>query len=634
MADTGKQSPLGVNVIGSILDNIGFWINPTAESYMGKCKLTWTENPGSSADYARTSENLIFGRTVEETSLKWVTWSINDAFFRGAASKANPLLISGTIQSTTYNNLLSIGQNAATGGRFLPALGNSPPYDNWTMQNVNTWDPTFTWKNPHPEYVNWGLAGPPAFAGYGLFSWTHPIYEGPYPVSSPYDPVTRVKYSYINEGQLASWWPFKATTSGGVVPNRGITQWGWLRLIPLQAWNEFNFNNELIVGGTNLIRYWIQEPLKNPEYRMFCDSFMSFYGFMQSTNDAIYAITNSRDFLKGTYSNMDDLVTADVAGVSLAFKEFGQDLMNLGKIIDWQYVKSFGLPSSLLKTLYNNNAINSSLNLNLLTAGIPQTRITAISTGSETATKEEEQQMYGAFLVIVGQDLREILTICNCSTQNLSTLGDCLNVKKLFPNSYKTLTVPLYNATQSAAQSAKTYYPLITPNQANLNVTLNSGGVRTAVGTLVPPGAPPVLESAIAQSELSADNVQLAVTENKVAAASGVISSKTLSVTQNVPENVQLLQQNIDVNPTVNSVAASTGEFLAQGFVRATAREIQNAPNIPAPNPQPTTNLKSDSTTVPVSTGQGIGVSSVLNQSKTTLGGGLFTDNISDLDDK
>jgi hypothetical protein len=341
---------------------------------------------------------------------------------------------------------------------------------------------------------------------------------------------------------------------------------------------------------------------------------------------------------------MDDLITADVAGASLAFKEFGQDLLNLGKIIDWQYIKSFGLPSTLLKTLNNNNAINGSLNLALLTSGIPQARITDIATGSETATKEEEQKMYGSFLVIVGQDLKEILTTCFCSTVGITTLGDCLNIKKLFPNSYSTLTVPTYNVSQSAVQSAKTYYPLFQPNTGNVNPTLDSPAMQDKIGTLVPPGAPPItlvppmIETSVSESNfgLTNNSVDVSVTENKMAIAEGVLTSETLAAVQDVPNTPKLLQENVDTNPTVNSAIISTGEFLAQGFVKATAREIQNAPNIPAPTPQPTPNVISENT--PNKSGVGISGSGIGTISptggKTSLGGGFFQDDIGQLDDK
>ena len=35
MADSGVQSPLGINVLGAVLKNAGLTINPVAAGYMG-----------------------------------------------------------------------------------------------------------------------------------------------------------------------------------------------------------------------------------------------------------------------------------------------------------------------------------------------------------------------------------------------------------------------------------------------------------------------------------------------------------------------------------------------------------------------------------------------------------------------
>ena len=511
MADTGKQSPLGINVLGSLLQNVGFWINPTAASYMGSNKLT--DAPmGSDADYAKTSNNLKFGIICEDTCLKWVTWSINDGFKRGAAIQDDPRAPIGfyTLRASTYNNMLTIGQSR------IPALGNSPPAT-W-----ETSDPTNVWVNQHTDFKITGYyqsgveesystlsqAGSPAFSGYAFYNWDLPVVEpsGSVTMSPPVSSVSglqRRTQSYVNEGQLASWYPMlctvpKPTGAVGpsvlVVPNKAITQWGWVRLISLQAWQDFNFNN-----GQEYTEYpsaWTPGTTSNylaallyPQYRFFCDSFGSFNGFLNSTNDAIYAIEDSRDFLKGTYSNQDDLISADVSGVSLSARAFGQDLINLGKLIDWQYIKQFGLPSTLLQTLNNNNAVNQALSLTLLTAGISQTRIKDIATGAATATTEEQKQMYGSFLTIRGPDLLEILAICNCRTAGLESLADCLNVKKIFPTSYTTLTVPIYN-TSPGPTNSKTYYLLYVAQ--DMNPQLVSPKIKEIIGTIVPPASPPV----------------------------------------------------------------------------------------------------------------------------------------------
>ena len=71
--------------------------------------------------------------------------------------------------------------------------------------------------------------------------------------------------------------------------------------------------------------------------------------------------------------------------------------------------------------------------------------ITNILNGA-APTKLQEQQLYGAYSIIVGVDLANILIPLNCSTNGLTSLVDLLNPQKLFPTSYKSLTVPLYNS--------------------------------------------------------------------------------------------------------------------------------------------------------------------------------------------
>jgi hypothetical protein len=98
MANTGKQSPLGQNVLGGLLQNRCLRINPNAEYYMGISK--------SNSDYT-------YGQLIEGTVLRMLTWSINDGFTRQGTTG---------LSDATYNNLISISGDGA-----CYALGNSKP---------------------------------------------------------------------------------------------------------------------------------------------------------------------------------------------------------------------------------------------------------------------------------------------------------------------------------------------------------------------------------------------------------------------------------------------------------------------------------------------------------------------------
>lgn len=411
MADTGKQSPLGINVIGSYLLNQGLTINPVSASYMG---------------ISKTNSSYTFGKLVSETSLRMLTWAINDAYVRGQVS------------STVYNNLIAIGQNS------IAALGNSKPN---TYEAV---DPSGVWTDTAVAYgIQQGVATSlpgPATSGYSETGDT-------------------------DQGQQATWLPYNTTN-----PNSSITQWGYVRLHALQAWNEFNWN------GTEV-------ELATPEYKEFLSSFLSAQAFIDYTNQVILANQNSKTFLDGSYSNMDDLISADIYGINLANALFGLDLENSGKVINLARIDSFGLPSVLLQTLGENNAVIPDLVLALLSSGLESSEVQGLISGAiATPTIEQEQEIYSAFLIIIGENLQEVLAPLQCTTQGIGSLADLLDVKKLFPNSYQSMTVPKYNSELGLPTNSKTYYPIYI--SGGLNEALTTEDMNEYVGIQTPKRPP------------------------------------------------------------------------------------------------------------------------------------------------
>ena len=493
MADSGKQSPLGVNVMGSLLLNEGLCINPVVTKYAGSSK--------DDSDYSP-------GDIVNNTCLKWLTYAINSAFSKSTTSPVSAGAFtpgerykiqvvgdtdwneaagtaavtynvgsvfvaatagSGTgsasvcdVLSATYDNMLSIGQSR------IPALGNSKP-------------PTYIVNDPSEV---WGEDGDPTASQSVLNYQNQLLNTATYKSTSPNGaalpgPATS-GYGVIGvtgAGQNATWYPYDTEN-----PNAQCTQWGWVRMMALQAWNDFNWNGKAQnPGGTY-----------EPAYKDFVTSYMTLDGFVSYSNSAIYTMRNSIEFLKGTFSNMNDLITADVAGITLSTQAFGQDLINLGKAINLKNIAGFGLPSNLLILIKENGAYAESLNLAMLSVGLTPQEINAIGSG-EPATKEQEQKLYSAFLLVTDQALRDVTAPLNCRTRGLTNLADLLNVKKLFPISYTTLTVPIYNAAPGPTNS-KTYYLLYVNRE--MNPQLLAPAIVEQVGTILPPVAEPIIEPA------------------------------------------------------------------------------------------------------------------------------------------
>jgi hypothetical protein len=139
-----------------------------------------------------------------------------------------------------------------------------------------------------------------------------------------------------------------------------------------------------------------------------------------------------------------------------------------------------------LQTIRQNNAVTQDLSLAILASGISQSDYEKISTGG-TATIEQEQNLFGAFLIIRNASLQQILTPLLVKTANLVSLADLLNVQKMFPNSYETLTVPVYNLS-SGPTNSKTYYLIY--KDAGLNTQLTQPAINEQIGSQVIAGQP------------------------------------------------------------------------------------------------------------------------------------------------
>lgn len=482
MSDSGKQSPLGLNITGSYLQDTGLCINPTTEGLVGVSHTVTAYTPGS---------------LITDTCLNVLTQSINYGYNN----------IPGVISLSTYGELISIGANS------IPAFGNSKP-------------PTYQWIGP----ANTGNSADELEHDKSWYPYTETDTTNTYPTTNPtprqWSSLTSTDYTY------------------------DITQWGWVRLFALQAWNEFNWNNDPAASSVS--------------YKDFLASFTTASGFIDYTNASINALQEGSTFLTGTFSNMNDLITGDIAGVNLATNAFGQDLIASGKAIDLTTIATFGMPSNLLLTLKRYNALTASLSLALLASGIPTNTLNDILSGAAKPTLEVEQKMYAAFLIIVSIDLQDILTPLNVTTSGLESLADLLNPYKLFPNSYISLTVPVYNAS-SGPTNAKTYYPIY--SSTGVNPALNSPAITSKLGSAGIVAGPPSTSTMTTGS-----NIQVVATgfgaytrnilplDISIAAGAFSISMRQIRNIENVPiEKFAQLVANLE---TVKSLPLTAGTSL------------------------------------------------------------------------
>lgn len=417
MSNSGKQSPLGVNSLSGLLQDTGLNINPTFAAIVG-----------SSTDV----DTYTNGTLVNDTILDKITQIKNLAYAKLGSGPSE-------VNVSVYTNLLNLGSST------IPALGNTDPASYINVNTATATDGTteiITCTSTSNMLVNNVVV----FTGTSFGGISASTYYWVKSIVSP----TEFTITASSGGSTHN---LSTDTGSLTIRNYASDQYGFIAKIALQAYNEFNYNDGL------------------PSYADFLQSFMVCYNYIAQTNPTIATMVNSQTFLQGTYSNMNDLITSDITGVNLATLAFGQDFINTGKAINLENITDFGMPSNLLKTLQTNNALTKSVSLAIIMSGITTSELGQILGNIIVPTPDQERKLYDAYEMIVGDDLADVLTPLNTNTTGLEKLSDLLDVSKLFPNSYTSMTVPVYNTT-NAPTNSKIYFPIYTaPNAVNSQLT-------------------------------------------------------------------------------------------------------------------------------------------------------------------
>jgi hypothetical protein len=194
------------------------------------------------------------------------------------------------------------------------------------------------------------------------------------------------------------------------------------------------------------------------QYNEIVKSFQQTYVYKKNKNVLISSFNNSKSFINGNFSNMNDLTTSDISGVSLSFRLFGNDMIKLGKSLDMSNIHRFGLPSKFLLNLQKHGALTDAVKLALLYNDFSTSDLSKIFESDYVTTLQQEKIIYSSLSLITGQDLEAVKVILNCSTEGLTTLVDLLNPRKMFPECWQTLTIPTYDIKNAASKVYDTIY--------------------------------------------------------------------------------------------------------------------------------------------------------------------------------
>jgi hypothetical protein len=189
--------------------------------------------------------------------------------------------------------------------------------------------------------------------------------------------------------------------------------------------------------------------------------------YTDQTSTFINSAVNSQTYLADTFTSMNSMITGEITNISLDVDAFGNDLKNLGRLINLKNLNNFGSPLALVQQLYSVAGTVPALTQAFITAGISTDVVLNISSPTASFADSVQHLMYQAMTTITGDTLAQILTVLGVTTVGITTMADLLNPLKLFPNSYQTLKAPTANGPAPIYTNA-------------------SGSVNTALATELP----------------------------------------------------------------------------------------------------------------------------------------------------
>lgn len=198
------------------------------------------------------------------------------------------------------------------------------------------------------------------------------------------------------------------------------------------------------------------------DFGKFAQAFGAAQGYISLTNNIINSAVNanSDDYLGPTFTNMNNLITGDIAQINLAFPAFGADLANIGCAIKFTRLERIGTPAGLLQNLAEcGNMLNGStpcVTAALKLEGLTDQDISDLVNNNVQSLYNQngltqnqfdtlQKRAYPALLNVTGDCLTDVLSILDTTTSGIETMADLLNPVKLFPTSFSSLTLPTPN---------------------------------------------------------------------------------------------------------------------------------------------------------------------------------------------
>jgi hypothetical protein len=271
-------------------------------------------------------------------------------------------------------------------------------------------------------------------------------------------------------------------------------------------------------GFSNLIDSTAAAYLGDGNAGKFCQGFMAVQGYIASTNQYINSSVNVNQYLGPMFTNMDDLVTANIASVSTDLPNFGVDLTKQGNLWNFAKLDLYGTPAGLIQQISALAGIKGrtvpDLQNAMISVGLTATDIANLVNDNRVGlnrptglTQNEFDKLqllaYNAMTMITGDALAQILDILSVTTPNIDSLDDLLNPLVMFPLSYASLQTPSPNGAIPIFSTTGSVNSSIAPV---VNSYLPTASGCDELGKIIPP-AQAVANKAIQVSLQQINNI-------------------------------------------------------------------------------------------------------------------------------
>ena len=199
-------------------------------------------------------------------------------------------------------------------------------------------------------------------------------------------------------------------------------------------------------GFTGLIQSTANTIMGSGNLGNFAQVFNTAQSFTGLANTFINSNTNIGS-LAGTFSKltggMDGLITGGASLVTQSLGAFGNDLKQLGNLVNLDNLTNLGNPSALLRQVANVGGLVPGVESALRNAGVSSDIINSFALPEFGGVSDSlNKALYQGMTKIVGNELQQVKDVLGVKLPGIANMAQLLDPKSILPTSYQTLTMP------------------------------------------------------------------------------------------------------------------------------------------------------------------------------------------------